>query len=63
MMKATLVISQDDANTYFLGIDLETGALIFEDEKWTYADDFNEDKYIEDLSRWHNATFVNIIHW
>jgi len=63
MNRVTIVITQDSSNTYFLGIDLETGRKAFEDEVYTYEDGYDEGKHIADLCQRHNALLASIIYW
>ena len=62
-MKATIIISNDDVYTYFLGIDLSTGHELFRRERYTYDDDFNEDAILDALQKEFGINEAHVIYW
>ncbi len=66
--KATIVITRDDVNDYFLVIDLTTGNEIgrrsTEDYgTWLYDDDYDEEQMTRRIAGELQVKEYNVIHW
>ena len=67
-IRATIVISHDDVNDYFLVINLDTGEEVrdfsTEDfDTWRYDDNYDEEEIVAKIAGICNIGEYNLIHW